>query len=226
MRCNITFLSCEATDNKKGMRWCHWHWCQVMPLHWCQHHVMWRAPSLEPLHSLGQDYINKVKHDSFDHMMPLSLALGSHATNCIINGTVAFLRLRWMKWAAKWLFGHVMLLELASVSHAANGFINGTLQSSASWLKWNVISFFCGQWHHWNWCWQHVMPTVLSMAALHSLDHDTEKRCNIIFLVMWHHWCWHRHCMTYAPEQICLLHCICMSHCTNIWSTYRLNITV
>ena len=47
------FLSCHVI----GTTWCHWHWswCHLMPLYWYQHHVMWAASSMAPLHSLHQD---------------------------------------------------------------------------------------------------------------------------------------------------------------------------
>ena len=55
-------LSCDATDISIGITWCHQHWCHVMPLHWCQHHVMWTAPSMVTFHSLGPDDQNDVQH--------------------------------------------------------------------------------------------------------------------------------------------------------------------
>ena len=48
------------------------------------------APSMVPLHFLGQDDQNEVQHDIIGHLMPLVLA--SHDADGIINGTIALLK--------------------------------------------------------------------------------------------------------------------------------------
>ena len=65
----------------------------MMPSHWCQHHVMWTAPSNVPLHSIGNDEYNDVQHDIFGHVTPfLGPVLASCYANSVINGATAFLR--------------------------------------------------------------------------------------------------------------------------------------
>ena len=56
---------------------CHQH------LHW--HHLMVMVLSVAPLHSLGQDIWNEVQYVISYHVMPLAVV--SHNTNGIINGT-------------------------------------------------------------------------------------------------------------------------------------------
>ena len=40
-------------------------------------------------------------------------------------------------------------------------------------------------WHHWYWHPHYVMPTVSSMASLHSLGQDDENEVQHNFLIMW-----------------------------------------
>ena len=47
-------VGCDTSDINIGITWCHWHWCHMMPLHWCQQPMMWTAPTMVPLHSLCQ----------------------------------------------------------------------------------------------------------------------------------------------------------------------------
>ena len=67
------FWSCDGISISNCIIWCHWHWCQMMPLYWCQHHVMWTTSSIAPLHSLHQKDQNEVEHDFLDHATPFAL---------------------------------------------------------------------------------------------------------------------------------------------------------
>ena len=69
-----------------------------------------------PLHSLGQDNQNEIQHDLSGHLMLLELASVSHAVNSTINGTIAFLKLRQLKWGVGWLFSLVSCDASALVS--------------------------------------------------------------------------------------------------------------
>ena len=61
----------------------------MMPIHCCQHHMMWTAPSIVPMHSLGHDVQNDVQF--FGHVTPLGPALTSCDAYNIFNGTMQFL---------------------------------------------------------------------------------------------------------------------------------------
>ena len=67
MKGNTIFWSCDTNGTNTGITWCCWHWCwcHAMPLHYYQHHVMQTASSMTPLHFLGKDDQNDVKHDFF-----------------------------------------------------------------------------------------------------------------------------------------------------------------
>ena len=103
IQCNKTFV----------VVWCH--------LHQCWDYIMLKASSVVSLHSLCHNNQNEMQH--FGHVM--TLASTSNNTDGIINGTITFLRERWPKWGATWLFGQVMLSAL--VSHDASGIINGNI---------------------------------------------------------------------------------------------------
>ena len=105
MRCIMTFRSCDITGTSIGM--------------------MSLLLSMIPLYSLGQADQNEVQNDFSAHVMPLASVL--HYNNSTVNGTIAFLRSRWSKWDATWLFGPMMPLALALVSYDANSIINGTI---------------------------------------------------------------------------------------------------
>ena len=94
MKCNMTFLSYDATDINTGIALCHWHWlwCHMIPLHWCQCLVMWTAPSMTPLHSFHQDDQNETQLQFFGHVTPLEWALALCDTDHVVNGIIAFLR--------------------------------------------------------------------------------------------------------------------------------------
>ena len=84
----------------------------IMWDHWCWHHVMLTLSSITPLHSLGQDdqnevqhdSLDEVQHDSLDHITPLAPVSLACDADGIISSTIAFLRSRWLKWDATWLF--------------------------------------------------------------------------------------------------------------------------
>ena len=62
---------------------------------WCQQH-----PPMAPL----QDNQNEVQQDLLGNVIPSAMALASHDADGIINGSIAFLRSRWLKWDAAWPF--------------------------------------------------------------------------------------------------------------------------
>ena len=57
-----------------------WHCCN-----WCHHNMMSTTLSMAPLQLLGQDDWNKVQHDFFDHVIPLTPVLAS-----------------WCQWYCQW----------------------------------------------------------------------------------------------------------------------------
>ena len=61
------FWSCNVININNGIIWCSWHWCwcQAVPLHWCQIHVLWTAPSEAPFYPLGQVDWNEMQHTFF-----------------------------------------------------------------------------------------------------------------------------------------------------------------
>ena len=77
--------------------WCHWY-------HYCSH-VMLTASSMAPFCSLGEGNWNKVWSDPIGHAMLFVPVLASHDTDGIVNGTISFVSLRWLKQDANWLFG-------------------------------------------------------------------------------------------------------------------------
>ena len=137
----------------------------------------------------------------------LALASVSHAVNSIINGTNAFLRLGNWNERQYDLFGQVMPLVLASVSHDADGVINGTTAVLRSLMiemrfKMNFLSLtpLCTS------GWYNMMPTILSMAPLHSLGQDNWNVVQHDILFQWHHWCWHQHYMKPIALSMAHLH--------------------
>ena len=50
--------------------------------------------SIAPLHLLDQGNQKDVEHDSSSHMIPLVPTSVSHDADSIVNGTIAFVRLR------------------------------------------------------------------------------------------------------------------------------------
>ena len=69
--------------------------CYVIAL--VQHYLMWTAPSMTPLHSLGQVDQNDIQVDYFGHVTPLGPALASCDADSVVNGTTAFLSSRQLK---------------------------------------------------------------------------------------------------------------------------------
>ena len=53
--------------------------------------VMPMVLSMAPLHSLGHNDQNEVKHDFFNHVVPIEPTLLSCGANCIINGIFCLL---------------------------------------------------------------------------------------------------------------------------------------
>ena len=71
MRYHVYFLSFVPIGISTGITICQWHWCHVMPLHMCWHHVMWTELSMVPLYSQSQRDKNDVQHYLFYHLTPL-----------------------------------------------------------------------------------------------------------------------------------------------------------
>ena len=72
------------SEGKTGMFY------HVMPLVLLSYDVS--GATMTTLHFIGQDNFNEVSHDSFRHVMPLTLVFASCVFNCIVNGTIAFYR--------------------------------------------------------------------------------------------------------------------------------------
>ena len=58
--------------------------------------LVWTAPSMVLLHSLGHDQ-NEVQYDIFGHVMSLGPVLEKCDADSVVNGTIAFLRARQLK---------------------------------------------------------------------------------------------------------------------------------
>ena len=122
----------DATAISIHITWYHWHWCcHVILLHWCQHHVMWTALSMAPLHYLGQENQNEVQHDSFGHVHYWHHFW--HYFDSVVSCTTTFLWSRQSKWGATWLFAHLIPLALTSVLYNANSIINNTIRFLKLW---------------------------------------------------------------------------------------------
>ena len=80
------------------------HWCP-----WCrdQHHVMPKASSMTPLHSLGQDDQKEVQHDFSVMWQHWLQHLHHYDANGIVNVITAFPRSTWSKWVVTWHFGQL-----------------------------------------------------------------------------------------------------------------------
>ena len=113
-------------------------------------HVMQNASSMTPFCSLCEDSWNKVWHDSFGHIMLLAPVHVLHDPNGILNSPILFVRSRWLKQDAKWLFG----------SCDASGGIN------------SITMTFSVIWHCWYWHEHNVMPMALPITPLYSLHQD------------------------------------------------------
>ena len=61
---------------------CNWHWFQS--------HMMLRASSMAPQHSLYQNNSNEMLYDFFGHVLPLALTQVTCDTDGIVNGITAF----------------------------------------------------------------------------------------------------------------------------------------
>ena len=48
--------------------------------------------------------LKNVQHKFFDNLMPLMLVSVPHDANSFINGTIPFVRPRWLRWGSTWLF--------------------------------------------------------------------------------------------------------------------------
>ena len=132
--------------------------------------------SMAPLYSLGPSDQIKVKIDFFSQVLPLLPAFLSCDGNCIINGTILFIRWRQLKkrcdrtplvmWCC-WhqCQKHMTLIALSmsqfcllgrddwnKVLHDTDGLINSTTALVRSrWSKWDMIWVFSVIWHCWHW---------------------------------------------------------------------------
>ena len=95
---------------------------------------------------------------------------GATLCQCVINGTITFLRSRQSNWT--WHFGHVM--SFAPALHDVHGIISGTvIFLRSSWLKVGT-SWLYVMWYHLCQHWQYMMPMVSSMTSLHFLGQDNQ----------------------------------------------------
>ena len=133
-------------------------------------YVMITASWMASLCSLCEGNQNKVWHDSFGHVMPLAPVWASHDLDGIVNGSILFVRSRWLKQCATWslashdtdhiinatiafvsfkmtkmrcnmiFFSH---LTLTSASCDVNDIVNSSIVFIMSWwLKWCALSLF------------------------------------------------------------------------------------
>ena len=124
---------------------------------------------------------------------------------CIMNSIIMFLRSRYSKWGAPWLFSHMISLALSLVSHYADGVINCSitflrsrqLNWDATWLIWSCDAFDTSiTWCPWHQQWHHYIAYVKMI----------DMRCNMTFVVMWHHGLWHWHHMMPMVSSMLPLH--------------------
>ena len=120
-----------------------------------------RVLSMAPLYSLGHNDQNEVKHDFFNHVMPLVPALLSCDSNCIINGTISFIRWRQLIQGVIWLLIHVMLLAPVWASHATGDTVNGTISCSVKMTEPQCNMIF-----------DHVIP-VLTSHRTYGINNST-----------------------------------------------------
>ena len=109
---------------------------------------------------------------NFYQLMSLA-ASASHYTISFINGTITFLRLRWLKWGPTWLFGHVMSCHWC--------------QCQCTW-NW---------WHHKR---HHCIPKVKAMKMRYNMTFwscDTIASSVSIMLF----WCMHVLCTKIPHEE-------------------------
>ena len=121
---NMTFL----------VMWCHWyqHSCHVMPI-----------------------LFHKVKKTETSCDMTLLVTWWllvpmptSGDTDVILNSTIFFVSLRWLKWGSTWLFCHVMPVL---ASHDTDGIVNGMIAFVSLWQsKWIATQTFLILWCHWH----------------------------------------------------------------------------
>ena len=105
--------------------------------------VMPMVFSMAPLHSLGPNDQNEVKHDFFRYLVPLVPALLACDTNWIIKDIISFIRWRQLKWDVHNSFGHAMLLAKVWTPNNTNGTVNGTIAFvSSRWSKWDANWLF------------------------------------------------------------------------------------
>ena len=127
--------------------WCHWHQHQ--------YHMMLMVSPMAPVYSLGEDNWNEVQHDFIRHVMPLGPV--SHDGDSIINGNIAFLRSKWLKWGATWLFGHVT--SLTPVLHHIVLMVSSVAPSHSLGedIQYEVQHYVFGHVNHWHQYQHHLM---------------------------------------------------------------------
>ena len=137
-------------------------------------HIIHTVLSIAPLHSSVEDAWNEMQHNFFllwhhwhwfwHHM---ALVLPSCDSSSVIDGNIAFLRSRWLKWDAMWYFGTCNTNETgASIS--------------------TIGQQQCHQWHHhipkvnqsdWGTTWHLLGHVTLLVPALAS----HEANCTTAF---------------------------------------------
>ena len=95
---NATVLFSRWRQVKQGVTWLLVMWCCWQH---CQSHITLIALPMAPFCLLAWDNWDGVQHDFFGYGMPV---LASQDTNGIINSTMVFVRSKWLKWHARWLF--------------------------------------------------------------------------------------------------------------------------
>ena len=151
---------------------------------------MLMVSSMVSLHFLGQDDINEVQHDIFDHMMPMAASM-AHDTEPSTSSTGTR--------------SHIISL---------NNHLNITnakvwLMSPSASCDWKyVIAIYI------------LKTYMLSNATYDNdvmCRYETTRSAYIPLSAIWPGVLVYMHytLLAYAPEQKCLLHCIYISHCTS-----------
>ena len=97
---------------------------------------MLTASLMVPFFSEVEDNWNKVWHYSSGHVMLLAPMQAFKDTDGIVNGTILFVNLRWLKLGPIWLFWHIMAVL---TSYYTDGITNSTSAFDRSrWLNWDA----------------------------------------------------------------------------------------
>ena len=115
-----------------SLMWCYWDQC------W--HHMVPVGLKMTSLHPLRQDNWNVAQ---LGHVIPVALVSESHDADGIINGTIAFLISKWLKWSEAWLFWSCAAIGIYTDSKWYYCIVNSTIAILRSrWLKWSATWLF------------------------------------------------------------------------------------